>query len=121
MKQRMFNIPIYDYDVVYLELESAKDGEVLRKEMSAFGCLDEHIDEAVDNLLAGKYNGGDTYRDMRQKKFLVVILPCTCEKERRRIVGHEKRHIEDRILEHCSVQDIEAAAYLSGYLSQFIY
>lgn len=37
------------------------------------------------------------------------------------VVNHEKRHIEDRILQHCGIDDIEAAAYLAGYLSKFIY
>lgn len=121
MKQIKFNIPLYDFDVMYLQVESPMDAEILRQEMSDFGCPEDDIDDEVGNLLNGRYNGGDTFRNMRQKKFLIVILPCTREKERRKVVGHEKRHIEDRILEHCAVNDIEAAAYLSGYLSQFIY
>jgi hypothetical protein len=33
----------------------------------------------------------------------------------------EKRHIEDRLLDYCGVKDIEASAYLAGYISKFMY
>ena len=36
-------------------------------------------------------------------------------------VNEKKRHVEDRILEHVGINDIEASAYLAGYLSQYMY
>lgn len=66
-------------------------------------------------------NGGSTFRNLDMKQFLVIIHPCKNEQTRRMVVNHEKRHIEDRILQHCAIDDIEAAAYLAGYLSKFIY
>lgn len=30
---------------------------------------------------------------------------------------HEKRHVEDRILSNCNINDKEASAYLAGYLA----
>lgn len=39
----------------------------------------------------------------------------------KRDYNHEKRHIEDRVLEYCGITDIEASAYLAGYISKFMY
>ena len=66
-------------------------------------------------------NGGDTFRNLDMKSFLVIIYPCKDEETRRSVVGHEKRHVEDRLLQHCFVNDIEASGYLAGYLSRYIY
>jgi hypothetical protein len=55
------------------------------------------------------------------RKILVAVFPCDDEVKRRNIVAHESRHVVDRILEWINVDDIEAAAYLQGYLAEFIY
>ena len=66
-------------------------------------------------------NGGSTYRNMDLAKILVIIYPCKNIEQRREVVNHEKRHIEDRLLKYLGIDDIEASAYLAGYLSRFIY
>ena len=33
--------------------------------------------------------------------------------------AHEKRHIEDRILDICNIKDEETAGYIAGYLAPY--
>ena len=40
------------------------------------------------------------------------------EKNRDNCYSHEKRHIEDRVLEWYSVNDIESAGLLAGFLGE---
>ena len=121
MKKKSFNIPIYDFDVTWIEIESKDDKDKLLQEMSKMKCQKKDMDDVINGVVNGYLNGGSTFRNMDCKKFLVIIHPCENESMRRNIVNHEKRHIEDRLLKFVGVDDIEASAYLAGYLSKFIY
>ena len=121
MKKIEFKIPIYDYEVTFIEIDGKSDKEEVVDEMISFGCRIEDI-RNIERYIELEYtNGGDTFRDMDKKHFLVVISPCTSKEIRRDVVNHEKRHIEDRLLEWIGIQDIEASAYIAGYLSRYIY
>lgn len=121
MKKIKVKIPMYDYDVTWLEIENVQDKDKAFQEMKNLKCNKEDMDEVVENIERECMNGGSTFRNLDMKQFLVIIHPCKNEQARRMVVNHEKRHIEDRILQHCEIDDIEAAAYLAGYLSKFIY
>lgn len=121
MKKKTFTIPIYDFNVTWIEIESKDDKDKLLQEMSKMKCQKEDMDDVINGVEGGCINGGSTFRNMDLKKFLVIIHPCENESMRRNIVNHEKRHIEDRLLKFVGVDDIEASAYLAGYLSKFIY
>lgn len=121
MKKKTFTIPIYDFEVTFIEVESKNDKEQVVELMTLFDCNIDDIRE-LERYVDNEYmNGGDTFRDMRKKRFLVVLSPCESEEKRREIINHEKRHVEDRLLEWVGVHDIEASAYLAGYLSKFMY
>lgn len=121
MKKIKVKVPMYDYDVTWLEIESVQDKEKVFQEMKNLKCNKEDMDDVIDNIEKECMDGGSTFRNMDMKKFLIIIHPCKNEEMRRCVVNHEKRHIEDRLLQHCNVDDIEAAAYLAGYLSKYIY
>lgn len=121
MKKIKVKIPMYDYDVTWVEIESVQDKEKVFQEMKNLKCNKEGMDDVIDNIEKECMNGGSTFRNLDMKQFLVIIHPCKNEEMRRCVVNHEKRHIEDRLLQHCGVDDIEAAAYLAGYLSKYIY
>ena len=121
MKKIKFKIPIYDFSVTWLEIQNKDDKDAVLQEMSKMKCQKEDINDVIDNIERECMNGGSTFRNMDLKKFLVIVFPCSNETIRRDIVNHEKRHIEDRLLKYVCVDDIEACAYLAGYLSRFIY
>lgn len=121
MKLRNIRVPIYDFKIGLIEIESKEDKDRVVEIMTKFGCSSEDIEDESNGIEQECMNGGNTYRQLGNRKILVTIYPCKDEATRREILNHEKRHIEDRILEHCGVDDIEASAYLAGYLSRYIY
>jgi hypothetical protein len=121
MKLKQVSIPIYDFDVTFVEFEGAADAEYVEKLYKEFNIDDEDIETTQKQLKNEGKNGGDTFRNCEMRKILVAVFPCDDEVKRRNIVAHESRHAVDRILEWINVDDIEAAAYLQGYLAEFIY
>jgi hypothetical protein len=121
MKKTEFKIPIYDFDVTILEVESKEDKAEVNAILSNLTPDKESIDEVLGYIEDGSMNGGDTFRNLLRRKFVVVLYPFKDIETRREVVNHEKRHIEDRVLEYCGISDIEASAYLAGYISKFMY
>jgi hypothetical protein len=121
MIKKEFSVPVYDFKIIFIEIESKDDAEKARFVFRRFKMKSENINEELDNITNGFINGGNTYRNMERKLLLVIIYQTTSEKTRRNVVNHEKRHVEDRILEYCQINDFEAASYLAGFLSEKIY
>lgn len=121
MKTTEFKIPIYGFDVTILEVESKEDKAEVNTILSNLIPDKKTIDEVLCYIEDGSMNGGYTFRNMLYKKFVVVLYPFKDIETRREVINHEKRHIEDRLLEYCDISDIEASAYLAGYISKFMY
>jgi hypothetical protein len=115
MKSKTFNIPIYDYKVTLVEIESREDVNNIVEVLKKNGLSKEDINEEISYVSTGKYNGGNVYRNFKKKKFLIILYRMTSVSKRIEVLGHEKRHIEDRLAEHCGINDIEAMGYLAGY------
>lgn len=121
MKKIVFNIPIYDFDVTILEVQQKEDSREVCDMLHTISEDESSISQVAEYIVNEDMNGGDTFRNMPMKQFIVVIYPCRDEQTRREIINHEKRHIEDRIIQYCGIDDIEASAYLAGYISKFMY
>lgn len=116
MIKSKFHIPIYDVDVAMVQIEDSNDKEPIRKLLNSIGAREEDIQTTLENIENESTNGGDTYRCLEARKITVVFFPFTDTDNKTNIFDHEKRHVEDRILEYFSVQDAESAALLAGYL-----
>ena len=119
MKTFKFNIPLYDVDVLIVQIESPEDKEEIKKI-----CEEKNIDfteEFEDAILRGAVNGGDTYRDLNNRNIVMFLYPFDDVKKRQNILCHEKRHIEDRVLSYFGVDDIESAALLAGFLGEKLF
>ena len=122
MKKIKFNVPIYDMEITCLILDKNDDFmETIYPQIKNFPLPNEEFATINNNVQEHLHSGGTTYRFMTSRKILVLIYPCKSEKERRNVLNHEKRHVEDRILEHFGVKDIESSALLAGFLSEKIY
>ena len=120
MIKTSFKVPIYDIHIDDIQIETPDDFSQFSKIAKKLNLTEDDIDYVINNIRTG-FNGGDTFRNMRLRRILVIIYRCKSEKVRRNVVNHEKRHVEDRILEYYNITDIEASAFLAGYLSEFIY
>lgn len=117
-----FNIPIYDFKVTLIQVEdNKKDEKDVLKLMQRIKPTNAQINEVLDTMKNDQGNGGFTYRNFDLKQFLVIFFVMGSVWNRENIYEHEKRHIEDRILEWASVNDNEAAAFLAGYIGEHFY
>ena len=121
MKRIDFKTPYYDYDVTLIQVESDKDADVVCKYLSKAG-IDKEIVNDVKEKIEGCYvNGAETNWSQKRKRIICVFYEYLNDVDKANIYSHEKRHVEDRILQHCDVDDIEASGYFAGWLGTKFY
>lgn len=118
MKKLRFNIPIYDFDITLVQVESKDDTNNVLSMMKSIKCPQEYLDSVKDYIERGCYGGGDTFYNFDIREILVVFYNFNEEESRLEVYSHEKRHVEDRVLEHTNVKDIESAGLLAGFLGR---
>lgn len=116
MKKTSFNVPLYDFDVTLVQVEGQKDAEPIERLLNTYGVRREDAEDVVDGIRHGAVNGGETFREMRQRKILVIFYLFDSDEKKVEVYEHEKRHVEDRLLEWNGVNDIESAGMLAGWL-----
>lgn len=116
MIKSKFHIPIYDIDITMIQVENSNDKGPVEKLLNSIAADEESKQSTLNDIENESVNGGDTYRCLGARKMLIIFFPFTNSNERINIFDHEKRHVEDRILEYFSVQDAESSALLAGYL-----
>lgn len=121
MKKLSFKIPLYDVDVTLVQQESKDDWKAVHALMTSMKCKEEHIESVRDYIERGCFNGGDTFYNFDLMKVLVLFYFQRTERIRAKLYSHEKRHIEDRVLQFASVDDIESAGLLAGFLGEKFY
>ena len=120
MKKIKFTIPIYDWDVVFIKYLSDKDSDDYKKELKKVNVNIEDIKSDIE-VFGSTKGSGRCYTNKSLRKCIVIVSKCSSEKQYRNTLRHEVRHLEDDILKYCGVDDMEAAAYLSGYIAEKIY
>lgn len=115
MKFRHIPISYYGCEVLVVQLEKNTTWKEVKAVFKKYGFPNP---KKLNNIKVNKYiyDGGWTLKLYKQRQFAIIITRCSSENKRINILLHEKRHIEDYILDMCGVHDIEAAAYLAGYL-----
>lgn len=121
MKKTRFNIPLYDIGVTLIQVESRDDKDEVERFMRQIKCQDEFIQEVRSYIEKGCIDGGETYRNLDMRKILVIFCPFKNDTIRAEVYSHEKRHIEDRVMEYMSVKDVESAGLLAGFLGKEFY
>lgn len=121
MKIKNLIIPIYNYKLNVYEVTSKKDTEELIRELRKFKIFDkEDFKELKENILNGS-DGACTYHNKYNCTLIVIIYKQTKTPRRREVLAHEKRHVEDFIGKHLGINDVEAMAYLAGWLAREIF
>nr|DAU84901.1 MAG TPA: hypothetical protein [Caudoviricetes sp.] len=121
MVKYKFTLPIYNIKITLIQIEDKFDFQGVKKVLSTINVQDEYLEEVQENIENGSYNGGVTFRNMKMLSIVVIFYPMKSETIRAEVYSHEKRHIEDRILEWMLVKDIESAGLLAGYLGIKLY
>lgn len=119
MKKMEFQLPLYKVDITLLQIESEKDADNVSTFLKSMDVEDPEY--TLDGIRRGAVNGGDTYRDLNNKRMVVLFYLMEDNTHRAEIYSHEKRHIEDRVLKFFGVDDIESAGLLAGFLGEKFY
>lgn len=121
MKKMRFVAPYYEVEITLVQVEGVGDTDAITKVCHDFKIEEEWAEEIKGCVSRDAVNGGNTFRCLNRYKILVVFYRMTSEKILRNRYCHEKRHVEDRILNWAGVDDIEAAAFLAGFLGEKFY
>ena len=118
MKCAKLKLPIFNFDIDIIQVEENTDEEAenLREQLTTANVSKENIDKAICSIKENRMNGAVIYKN--EFKIAMVFFFITTKAKRIKLYAHEKRHIEDAILEHCGINDKETAAYLAGYLAE---
>ena len=111
-------IPLYDIDLYLIQLESYND--VDDKDFSELYSVlgNEYYINLVKEITEDKPVGGaNTIYSPGNKVGVVVFNPSQSRDMSIATYGHEKRHIEDDIINHVGIEGLEAAGYLAGFLT----
>ena len=115
MKVIKFEVPIYDWEVKIL-IASKKDADQINRILKKFKIPKKNRENTIFELKKGYWGGDHIYNRLSQRS-IILVSNCKSIQGLSKILFHELRHLEDRILETMSVENnTEAAAFLSGYI-----
>lgn len=119
MRRLSFEIPIYDWDIEIVTIYNKEDELHIRAFFDEMEIVD---DNAIDNIINERYNGGETYVSASKRIGVILIYKYDKIGTFHNVLNHEKRHLVDRIGEvHLIKDEREAIAYLDGFVSEQIY
>lgn len=119
MRIERFTVPIFGWSVTFADASSNFDISKLEKYFNIIQLSKEDVEDIKNNK--DNEGGGVHFYNSNIMESLIIIYKCNTELKRKNVIAHEKRHLEDRILKHLSIKDIETAAFISGYLAEKIY
>ena len=118
MKKLSFKIDVYDWDVYLYQLEAKDTSKDVTKVLQKHNIPVGENKEILDDIDDGSYDGGWTFHNKSQPISVVLLQVFSSENAKHNVYFHEKRHVEDDIINHLQMYDeVEAAAYLAGYLA----
>jgi len=121
MKKTEFNISIYDWNVTFLEEVEKKDVPKLRAILKKLEVSPDHIKEIIEEVKDNPVNAGFHIFYTGKRRSIILLIGISDDISRRSILSHEKRHLEDKIIEYCGLECKESMAYLSGEIAKYLY
>ena len=113
-------VDIYDWVIHYIKITTKNDYLKLSKLFKKLQVPNEDLQEIINIVKEDRKDGGEAFINTGGKFSIMILYKSTNLKDEFNIFCHEKRHIEDRILDYLGIDDIEAAAYLAGYIGSSI-
>lgn len=122
MISKTIKIPIFNHTLHVFEVEKRKDADKLIKELKSLEIIsDKEEEDDIRKNIDSECDGATTYYRKGDCTLVVVIYIQTKDARRREVLAHEKRHVEDDILEHLGINDKETAGYLAGWLAKEVF
>ena len=121
MIKKKFTVPIYNWKIFVYICEQTSDSDELRKELKRNSEDVKQNDLMLKEIDDGSHSGGWTLTYEGMQKCVIVVYPHFHKCKLVETMFHEKRHVEDHIVKHHSVDDFESSAMLAGYLAKEFY
>lgn len=117
MKKVEFNIPIYDIDVVLAQVEDHNDKDEVEELIKDYNMNPDDKSTLLKVIECDNEVGAVTLHEENVWTITTIFYKMKDEDTKWSSYGHEKRHLEDEVLSRMGINDREAAAYLSGWLT----
>lgn len=119
MQRIDLKIPIYDWSLTLIVIESKNDTTALKECFEELLIDDVEVIEKIENDC---FDGGETYTNQSEKYSVILVYRCLNPKMFHNCFNHEKNHFLYKMGEHLGIRDEkEASAYLDGYISEQVY
>lgn len=113
---KRFKVPIYRWRVEVIDLKDYDDKELIMNKLRRYKFSEEDYEEISEKIDKGAYNGGTTYYNSSELLCIILLYKHKSIMEKVETLLHEGRHVTDEILKIHNIDDIEAAAYLQGFI-----
>lgn len=117
MKINKIKVPLYNYNVISVIVESYDEGEAIAKLMRKYGLSKDNINALMELLQNQAMNGANCYYNDNKLTALIVTFPHKNNIELCSTLVHEGRHAADRFISLSGLEGVEAAAYLNEYIT----
>ena len=114
-----FKIDIYHWTVVVIMADDT-DKKAFRKIRKKVGISKKIWKDSL-NTLMNNNNAGEHLYDLGKRHSVIIVMNPSSKAQLAMLLSHELRHCEDRILLHLAIKDVQAAAFLSGYIAEKVY
>lgn len=121
MKIKKVKIPIFNHSLNVFEVTNKRDTDKLIKELKVLKIINSDDEEEIRQNIENECDGACTFYRKSDCTLVVIVYIQKNESRRREVLSHEKRHVEDHILDHLGIDDMESAAYLAGYLAKEVF
>ena len=88
------------------------------KKLESIGVPKDAMDDVGPAIKNNAQNGGEHFYNLGRRWSIILMYQASNNSRKFEIICHEKRHIEDRIMEHLGLEGTEAGAFIAGYIAK---
>lgn len=117
MITKTYKIPIFDYNLIFFQLEKSDKQSYVEEE------LDKKMISGDERPYIGVdlFDVGHTCTNEETRTIVVFFHRFSTVDKRYEIYFHELRHIVDSICIHLNLNCLETAAYLNGFIGNILF
>ena len=122
MIRQFIYLPAYRWMITVFYWAGRNDADEILQTLQRFGCSDESLAQAEENLMASSLDTGLTYTNGSKRGTVMVISESSSPEEFWNTMDHEKGHAVQHIGSALGLDYMgEAQQYLAGAIAKEMY
>lgn len=122
MIRQFIYLPVYRWMIIVFYWAGWNDANEILQTLQRFGCSDESLAQAEENLMASSLDTGLTYTNGSKRGTVMVISESSSPEEFWNTMDHEKGHAVQHIGSALGLDYMgEAQQYLAGAIAKEMY